>query len=79
MMVEVKKPLNEEHHQKTAQYPGHRAIYRTQFMPGMREQMQHPHPQHQTGHETGRYLEPQMGQSDQKGNPTAGQGSQEDE
>jgi len=60
VVVIRKEPLQEEHAEKTAQGPLHRAGQRTGFLGRARNKMQQGHPEHQAGDKTEGHLQPGM-------------------
>ena len=73
VMMEVGKPLQEEHRQETAQRPRHRAIERPQLLRRIGDEMQHRDAEHQAGDEADGQLQPGVREADHEREPASGQ------
>lgn len=60
VMMEMKRPLDEEHHQEAGEREPHRAIDRADEHEGVRHEMQDPDAEHRSGDEAQRGLHPRV-------------------
>lgn len=78
MSVDVQQPHHQEHDQEPPQHPLGDPVPAFQFDPGMRQQVQQGHAQHQPAHEAHHILHPPMGEGHPARQPTPQQRSRED-
>ena len=74
MVMKMKKTVEKEHHQESAQYPAHRGFIRMDLGERVGQQMEQPDAEDHAGHEAECHLQPAMRQTHQvraSGRPAA--------